>query len=270
MGIPILAGREFTEADTASAPRGVVICRAMARHYFGDRNPVGHRIWFPEDKTTPTVIIGVVGDILIGGPREVARRPGFTYFSYRDGEAPRRLRNMMMVVRTTGAPQTLAGQVRASLQASGLQLPVLRIDTVDEQIADVLMQERLVTAVSNAFGVLSLVLATIGLYGVISYSVVRRTNEIGIRVALGASPRAIQRAILAESLTLVVLGLMIGVPATLALTRFISRSLFGIGSSDPLTIAAAVTLIALVTTAAAFLPARRAARVDPMVALRAE
>jgi predicted permease len=270
MGVPILAGREFTEADNASTPRGVVISRSLARHYFGERDAVGHRIWFPEDTTTPTLIIGVVGDVLIGGPREVARRPGFTYFSYRDREAPRRLRVMTMVVRTAVGPRSMANQIRATLQTSELQLPVLKVDTVDEQIADVLVQERLVTTVSNVFGLLSLVLASIGLYGVISYAVARRTNEIGIRMALGASRHGILRAILAESLTLVVVGVTIGVPAALAVTRLIGTRLFGVGSSDPLTIAGAVALLAAVTTVAALLPARRAARVDPMVALRAD
>jgi hypothetical protein len=126
MGIPILMGRDFTEADSGSAPRGVVISQAMARHYFGDRNPVGHRIWFPEDKDTPTTIIGVAGDFLIGGPREASHQPGYTYFSYRDREAPRRLRSMMMAVRSNESPGELSQRIRAELQGPPLALPISR------------------------------------------------------------------------------------------------------------------------------------------------
>ena len=270
MGIPILAGREFTEADVAAAPRGVVISRSMARHYFGDRNPIGRRIWFPEDTAAPTTIIGVAGDFLLGGPREVARRPDYTYFSYRDREAPRRLRSMTMAVRTAGDPLAMADAIRRALQGTPLQLPILKIDTAYEQLADILVQERMVTTISTLFGALALVLACFGLYGVISYTVARRTNEIGIRMALGATRGGLLRGVLIESLTLVVTGIAVGVPATVGLTRFMAARLFGVGAADPATIVAAVALVIAAAAGAATLPARRASRVDPMVALRCE
>jgi predicted permease len=270
MGIPLLAGRDFTEKDTASAPRGVIVSQSLARHYFGDRDPVGHRIWFPEDPGPPTTIIGVVKDFLIGNPRETQRRPGTTYFSYRDREAPRRLRNMTMAVRTAGEPLALAGNIRRELQDASLQLPVLKIDSVDEQLGDVLVQERMVTTVSSAFGALSLLLACLGLYGVISYAVVRRTSEIGVRMALGATRGDVLRTILAESMMLVAVGIAIGVPAMLAVSRLVAARLFGVGPADPVTIAGAIVVLAAAAAVAAFLPARRAARVDPMVALRCE
>jgi ABC-type antimicrobial peptide transport system permease subunit len=240
----------------------------MARHYFGDRNPVGHRIWFQEDKDTPTTIIGVVGDFLIGGPREAARRPGYTYFSYRDREAPRRLRSMMMAVRSNGNPAELSQRIRAELQGSPLALPILKIDTVDEQLADVLLQERLVATLSSVFGALSLTLAALGLYGVLAFAVAQRTNEIGIRMALGATRSGVLASTLRESAVLVMAGAAIGVPSMLVLNRLITSRLFGVSPADPATVAAAIGLLVAVTAAAAFLPAYRASTVDPSVALR--
>ena len=147
---------------------------------------------------------------------------------------------------------------------------MLRIDTVDQQIADVLVQERLVTTVSGVFGVLSLALASLGLYGLISYTVARRTNEIGIRVALGASQRSVLGATLGESLALVAAGAAIGLPAALVLTRLIAARLFGVSPGDPLTIAGVLVLLVAVTMLAGLIPARRAARIDPLRALRVD
>jgi ABC-type antimicrobial peptide transport system permease subunit len=270
MGIPLVSGRDFTERDVAAATRGVIISQAMARHYFGDRDPVGRRIWFPEDTSAPTVVIGVAGDFLIGGPREITRRPGYTYFSYRDREAPRRLRNMTMAVRTAGEPLAIADAIRRELQGAPLDLPVLKIDTVGEQLSDILVQERMVTTMSTMFGGVSLVLACFGLYGVISYTVARRTNEIGIRMALGATRGGMLRAFLTESVVLVVIGVALGAFATFGVTRLLASRLFGVGAADPVTIAVGTALVVLAAVLAAALPARRAARVDPMVALRLE
>ena len=270
MGIPLVAGRDFTEEDVATSPRGVIISQAMARHYFGNRDPVGRRIWFAEDTSVATAVIGVAGDFLVGGPRETARRPGYTYFSYRDREAPRRLRTMTMAVRTAGDPMELSDAIRRGLQGPPLQLPVLKIDTVGEQLSDILVQERMVTSLSTAFGSVSLLLACFGLYGVISYTVARRTNEIGIRMALGATRSGMVRAFMTESLALVVLGIVAGTVATIAVTRLIASRLFGVGAADPVTMAIGIMLVILAAALAAALPARRAARVDPMVALRFE
>ena len=269
LGTPLVAGRDFTERDTAAAPRGVIISEAMARHYFGQRPALGHRIWFPEDTSSPTEIIGVVKDFAGGSPRETGRS-GPTYFSYRDKEAARRLRSMMIAVRTAGDPLAMAARIRQELRDVELQLPVLRIDTVEQQLNDVLVQERLIALVSTFFGSLALLLASVGLYGVISYAVARRTAEIGVRLALGATRGRLLRTILVESLTLVAAGLAIGVPIALALTRLAGARLFGVSPVDPLTIAAASMLMTLVAAVASFFPARRAARVDPMVALRCD
>ena len=270
MGIRLVAGRDFTERDTSTAPRGVIISRSMAQHYFGDRDPIGRRIWFSEDTTAPTTVIGVAGDFLIGTPRESARRPGFTYFSYRDREASRRLRNMTMAVRTAGNPLAIANEIRRALQAADLNLPVLKIDTVDEQLADVLLQERMVTQVSSVFGALSLVLACLGLYGIISYAVARRTHEIGIRMALGATRGGVLRSVLGQSLTLVSIGIVTGTVIALSLTRLIASRLFGVSPTDRLTIFAAILVTLALAAIAACGPAQRAARVDPMRTLRTD
>jgi len=269
LGTPLVAGRDFAERDTAAAPRGVIISEAMARHYFGSRPAVGHRIWFSEDTAAPTEIIGVVKDFAGGSPRET-RRSGPTYFSYRDKEAARRLRSMTIAVRTAGDPLALAARIRQELRDVELQLPVLRIDTIEEQLNDVLVQERLIALLSSFFGLLALLLACVGLYGVVSYAVTRRTAEIGVRLALGATRGRMLRTILQESLTLVAVGVAIGLPIALALTRLLGARLFGVSPADPPTIAAAVAVMVLVAALASVFPARRAARVDPMVALRCD
>jgi putative ABC transport system permease protein len=275
MGIPVLAGREFTERDNESAPRVMIINEAMARFYFGDQNPVGQRVRLSQQDKATTEIVGVVKEFIKGTPRGAAY-PGFTmYIPYRDPEAlnrgaQSRLRVMMSVVRTAGDPLTMAARVRQELREIDPNLPVLRINTINEQLDDVLAQECLTATLSGFFGLLALLLVCLGLYGVISYTVARRTNEIGIRLALGATPADVLRMVLKESLWLVLAGIAIGAPATLATTRLISSRLFGVSAADPHTMAVAAVLMIAVSVVAAFLPARRAARIEPMVALRDE
>jgi predicted permease len=270
MAIPLVAGRDFTEKDTAAAPRVVIISQTMARYYFGDRSPIGHRVAFPEDASNTTEIIGVVHDFTGGTPREVQRRPSQTYFSYRDKEAARRLRSMTIAVRTQGDPRAMASTLRRELRNVDPNLPVLKIDTVDEQLNDVLVQERLVASLSGFFGGLAVLLACVGLYGVISFTVARRTSEMGIRLALGATRGQLLWAVLRESLVLVAAGVAVGVPAALALTRLIASRLFGVSPTDVVTMSGAVAMIVALAAIAGLLPARRAARVDPMLALRSE
>jgi predicted permease len=270
MGIGLVAGRDFTERDTAAAQRVVIVNQTFARHYFGDRDTVGLHVWFPEDAGAPTEIVGVVRDFTGGTPREALQRPGLTYFSYRDKEAARRLRTMTIAVRTSGSPVALAPKVRQALREADPNLPIVKIDTVDEQLGDVLIQERLMATLSAFFGGVALLLACLGLYGVISYSVGRRSTEIGIRLALGATRRGVLAMVLRESLALVAAGMALGVPVTLACARLVAARLFGVSASDPQTIAAAALTMVAVATAAAALPARRAARVDPMDTLRCE
>ncbi len=275
MGIPLVAGRDFTELDNETAPRVVIINETMARFYFGDENPVGRLVRWSADDPAPTEIVGVVKDFIRGTPRGFALPEFSTYFPYRDREAlnrgaQSRLRGMMAAVRTSGDPLKLAARIRQELREIDPNLPVIRINTIAEQLDDVLAQERLIATLSVFFGALAVVLACIGLYGVISYSVARRTNEIGIRLALGATPAGVLRMVLKESLWLALAGIALGALAALAAARLISTLLFGVSAADPLTMAGAIALMLAVTALAAFLPARRAAKVDPMIALQCE
>jgi predicted permease len=265
-GMPLLAGRSFTELDTDKSPAVVVINASMAHFFFGGQNPVGkHMGMLSSDTGFPYEIVGVVADGKHGTPRD---RRGIEYVPYRQSVGL--MRTMCVEVRTAGAPAGMADRVRQELRDIDPNLPVLRIDTFEEQLDDVLAQERLITTLAAGFGGLATLLACLGLYGVMSYMVVRRTNEIGIRMALGARHGDVLNMVLKESLTLVLAGIAIGVPIALAVTRLIANRLFGVGAGDPVVIGSVVLLMTAVATLAGFLPARRAARVDPLVALRHE
>jgi putative ABC transport system permease protein len=262
--IPLLQGRGFTERDNETSPRVAVINETMARFFFGGQNPIGRRFgWLPGGESE---IVGVVKDAKTGAPRD---NRGVVYSPYRQYQRSLRL-NWSVAVRAAGDPTALAAGVRQELRNIDPRLPILRINTIKQQLDDVLFQERLVATLSALFGLLAFLLASLGLYGVISYTVASRTNEIGIRLALGATPAGAFRMIFKESLALALAGVAIGVPVTLAATRLISSRLFGVGPADPFTITSAASLLLAVAAIAALIPARRAARVDPMVALRSE
>jgi ABC-type antimicrobial peptide transport system permease subunit len=191
------------------------------------------------------------------------------YYPYRQ-QHPGRLGRMGLVVRTAANTAPLAARVRETLRDVDPRLPVLKIDTLAEQLDDVLFQDRLVASLATFFGAVAVLLACLGLYGVLSYAVARRTNEIGVRLALGASPGRVSRMVLRESLLLVLLGTAVGLPAALLAARLVASRLFGVGPADPTTAAGAALLLGAVGALAGLLPARRAARVDPMLALRHE
>jgi predicted permease len=275
MGIPFVAGRDFTERDNETSPSVVIINETMARFYFDDQNPVGRFVRWSANDAAPTEIVGVVKDFVRGTPRGASLPEFSTYFPYRDREginrgAQSRLRGMMIAARTTGDPLAMAAAVRRELREVDPRLPIIRINTIAEQLDDILMQDRLVAALSGFFGALSGLLACAGLYGVISYSVARRTREIGVRLALGATPAAVLRMTLKESLWLTLAGVAIGIAVAMAATRLVSARLFGVGAADPLTIVVAALLMMAVAALSAFLPARRAAKVDPLIALRCD
>ena len=269
MGIPLVAGREFTERDNDMSARTVIISESVARHYFGGENSVGRFVGFGSDSVADTEIIGVARDVIEGTPREGALAPMRTYFSYRDRESARRIAIMMAVVRTAGDPRALAARVRQEVQAASPALPVLEVDTVDDRLADVLAQDRLIASIAAFFAGLATLLACLGLYGVIAYTTARRTSEIGVRVALGASHRRILGMVLSEGVALTLAGIAVGVPIALVVARLVSDRLFGVTATDTPTMVGAPVLLLAVTVVAALIPARRAARVDPMTALRA-
>ena len=271
MGVPVIAGREFTERDADPAPPVVMINETLARHYFGAENPVGRSVGFgPASNGTPETIVGVVRNFEGGTPRAVGLQQFRTYYPYRDRESQRRIAIMMIAIRTAGDPSAMTTPVRQEIAKSEPNLPVLKIDTVDEQLADVLSQDRLIAGLAGFFGSVALLLAGLGMYGLVAYTTARRTSEIGLRLALGATRRRVLAMVIGESIWLAVAGILVGIPAMLAVTRFLASRLFGIQPYDPLTLAAALLAAVGAAAVAGLLPARRAARIEPMTALRCE
>ncbi|HJU44463.1 MAG TPA: ABC transporter permease [Vicinamibacterales bacterium] len=273
-GIRLSAGREFTERDAGGASYVAILTASMARFYFGSESAaIGRMVIFPgPTNKQPHEIVGVVGDHVRTTPRTP---PNYfsTYFPYQHPEAINRgqnsrLRVMLVAVRTVGDPLAIAESVEAEIRAIDPLLPVLRINTTEQQLDDVLAQDRLMATLSSVLSAAAMCLASLGLFGLLSYRVARQTSEIGVRLALGATPAAVLRTVLAESGRLVGIGLVIGIAAALALADLIASHLHGVSANDPQTIAGAVALLAAVAAAATLIPARRAAHVDPVTALR--
>jgi predicted permease len=266
MGIPLVLGRTIGPEDTSVAPKVAVINETLAHRYFVDSNPIGRRFGGDAKTSGDIEIVGVVGDAKYADlRREVPPTVYFPYLQQQD-----RLGPMHFEVRTVGNPMDMVTSVRRVVQSLDKNLPLMEVKTQTEQIDQTLFQERLFAKLSSFFGLLALVLACVGLYGIMSYAVARRTNEIGIRMALGAERHNILGMVMRETLIMVALGVAIGIPAALAATRVISSMLFDLKPTDPLTIAVSASAMIAVAAFAGYVPARRASRVDPMVALRYE
>ena len=268
IGMPVIQGRSIGEQDTASSIKAVVVNQALANHFFPKGDALGHTFTVDD----PSVkgewqIVGVVRDAKYHGPREKPERMSYLAVTQLTGDDAYAY---WLQLATVGDPATIAGEVRAAMAEIDPNLPILEVRTIAEQLDQSMGQETLISELSTFFSLLALSLACIGLYGVMTYNVVRRTNEIGIRLALGAQRGSVLWMVLRESLMLLGIGVALGIPLTLAATRLVQAQLFGLRSSDPITLGAAVLTIAAVTLLAAYLPARRATRVDPMVALRYE
>lgn len=274
-GIRLVAGREFSERDSESASYVAVINASMARFYFGTEGAaVGKMVRFSGQPKQPHQIVGVINDHVRTSPRN-PQNYFSSYFPYRHPEAINRgqnsrLRVMLIAIRTAGPPLALADAVRAEIRAIDPLLPILRINTVEQQLADVLGLDRLVASLSTALSAMAMFLASLGLFGLLSYRVARRTNEIGVRLAFGATRGAVLRMVLGESGRLIGAGMIVGVIATVMLARFVSSRLYGISATDPWTIAGAIAVLTAVACIAALIPARQAATIDPSVALRSD
>ncbi|HEU0176217.1 MAG TPA: ABC transporter permease [Blastocatellia bacterium] len=266
LGIPIVAGRDFTDRDTADASGAAIINEAMARRYFPNEDPIGKRLTLglhrPDDPWL--TIVGIVKDIPHRGLESKAA-PDW-YLSYL-GE-PRR--HGYLMARASGDPASLAAAIRGQISAIDKDQPVLAIKTLNEVIASTTAPRRFNTLLLAIFAAVALALAAVGIYSVISYSVTQRTQEVGIRMALGAQPDDVVRLILKQGLTLTLIGVAAGVLGAIAAARVMSGLLYGVTATDPATFAAIALLLAIVAALACYLPARRAAKVEPMAALRCE
>jgi predicted permease len=265
MEMPILFGRSLSPRDDERAPKVAVINQTMARRYFGDENPVGRRFGFGSPETSGQIeVVGVARDAKYTDLRQ--ETPPTFYTPYRQ-EPPGQVN---FAVRTSGDAKAMIASIRQAVREVEQNLPLFDIKTQSEQADESLAGERLFATLSSFFGLLALLLASIGLYGVMSYNVARRTNEIGIRMALGANRIDVIRLVLRETLLLVFTGSIIGMGAAFATTRLIESMLYGLTPNDPVIISLAVLLLLAVAALAGYLPARRASQVDPMVALRYE
>jgi predicted permease len=262
MEIPILAGRSLTPRDDQAAPKVAVINEAAVKKYFANENPIGQRFGSSIENSGQIEIVGVLRDAKYNSLRDPA--PPTMYVPYLQA----RPGGSVIAVRTAVAPATVTASVREAVRQVDPNLPMMDVSTQIEQVERRFAQEKIFAQAYTLFGALALLLAGIGLFGLMSYSVSRRTNEIGIRMALGARSGDVLRLVMRESMILVAVGVVIGVGVALGVSRFVATLLFGLAPTDATSIAAATGIMVVVSALAGFLPARRAARVDPMIALR--
>ncbi|MFZ3258560.1 MAG: FtsX-like permease family protein, partial [Candidatus Acidiferrales bacterium] len=265
MGIPLTQGRNFSPAELATEKHVVIVNDTFVRNYFPHTNPIGQKITIDmKDTNVPSVIVGVVGDVH-GADLTAAPWPT-VYWPYPELAYSQ----MTVVMRTETDPLALVSSVRQIVQQMDKDEPISNIATMDQLISDSVARSRLTAVLLGVFAALAMILACIGIYGVMTYATAQRRNEIGIRMALGAQRGDILRLVLGQGVRLAILGVVIGIAGGLALTRLLQSLLFHISASDPLTFAGVAILLTLVVLAACYLPARRAMRVDPMDALRYE
>ena len=264
IGIPLRQGRSFTSADTADSPWVVVINDSMARQFWESENPIGQRLHFAGP--TWRTVIGVVGDVLHEGLDREAKAEMYLPVE----QAPNVESGPTILVRTALDSGAAAAELRGVVSAIDPAIPVDRIETMQQLVAGSVAQPRFRTMILTAFSLLALVMASIGIYGIMNYLVIQRTREFGIRLSLGATPSDVLRLVLRRAAVLIGAGTFLGLAGSALLVRFIANLLFGTAPLDPITFAAVPILLAAVALAASYIPARRATRIDPIVALRYE
>jgi len=263
LDVPLVMGRDFGPQDTAASPKVTIINETMARQLFSANNPLGRR--FDGGDAGEVEVVGVVKDTKYGNLLDAPR--GVVYFPI--SQTPWEYQ-VTFLLRYTGAVGPLTETVRRKVAAIDPNLPIYRINTLEAEARQSLLRQRLLAAMSMLFGATALLLACVGLYGLMSFAVARRSKEIGVRMALGARRGEVLWMIVRESLRLIGAGIIIGVPSAVLLMRLARSFLFGLTTADPLTLATSVAALTVVALSAAYVPGRRASRVDPMVALRVE
>lgn len=263
--IPLLMGRDFNEADSPDSEKVAVVNQAFAVKYLPHQNPLGHHIAFRGESRDSFTVIGVSADNKYMGVKE--KEQPIAYFSCMQLTG---MGTMHIELRTRGNPQSVLPELQAAMRAIAPDLPMLHPTTQQAQFEETISQERIVARLAMFFGLLAVVLVATGLYGTLSYRVTRRTPEIGVRMAVGAQRGQILRMILRESMTVCLAGVAIGLPLASASMRLLRTMLYGLGPNDPASFAAAFLGIAVVALASSLIPARRAASVDPLVALHEE
>jgi predicted permease len=268
LGVRKLLGRGFTAGDDGGAPKVAILNETAARFYFGNASPIGRKVRFVNYPSGDLVyeVVGVVSDLIHDNVQDAASR--FIYLPI--PQSVDRINRLALAVRCFGEAINFAAPVRQQIQHARSSLLITNVSTMERLIEQNLLRERLVAALSSAFGTAALLLAGIGLYGILAYAVARRTNEIGIRLALGATKTGVVWMILREAFTLAGGGILIGIPAVLAIGKVAGASLYGIEPFDPLALASAALLLLVFATLAAVLPGRRASMLDPAMALRRE
>lgn len=265
MGIQLQKGRDITEADKADSKPVVVISNIAAERYFPNEDPIGKRVMLGLRSQTLFEIVGVVTDERHSSLQSSLRPNAYVSYSQIPG-----MPTMTIVVRSPQEPSSIAAAVRAQLRSLDSRIPLYEVKTMNDVLANAAAQPRFSTFLLIVFATVAMVLAGIGIYGVMAYSVTQRTHEIGIRLALGAERRDIFRLVLGQGLKITLIGVALGIAASFALTRFMSSLLFGVSETDPLTFIAVSVILTAVSLIACYVPARRATRVDPMIALRYE
>jgi putative ABC transport system permease protein len=264
MGIPLIRGRYFNEQDVQTTMRVVVINETLARRYFLDDDPVGRQIRISDGAKIAREIIGVVGDVKQHGLESLTTAQLYEPYA----QAP--LGNFTLTMRTSSDPETLAPAIRNQVYAEDRDQAVATLKTLSQITSDSVASRRLTMSLLTVFAIIALSLAAVGLYGVLAYSVTQRVHEIGIRIALGAEPRDVLKLVMNQALVLSSVGGVVGLAGAFALTRLISNLLFGIGAGDPATYLAILAMLYAVVLLASYVPARRATKVDPVIALRYE